>query len=179
VIRERHHETLRDALHEPHYPLLRQRLADWLDQRAWRKGLDEEAQARLAEPIPEFATPLLDRDHRRVVKRGAAFAELSTEQRHTLRIRIKELRYALDFFASLYPAAAGKNLLNALSRLQDCLGVMNDIAVARRLLDEAGVKPLVPARQVIEGWYGCRMEVHERQFGDEWAHFRETERPWK
>ena len=178
VIRERHHETLREALREPHYPLMLQRCADWLDQRAWREGVDDAAQARLAEPIPEFATPLLERDDRRVVKRGAVFAELSAEQRHALRIRIKELRYALDFFASLYPAAAVKTMLSALSRLQDCLGVMNDIAVARRLLDEAGLKPLATARQVIEGWYGCRLEAHERQFGDEWARFRDCQRPW-
>jgi CHAD domain-containing protein len=179
IIRERHHETLRDALCEPHYPLLLQRFADWLDQRAWRAELSDEALAPLAQPILEFATPLLERDHRRVVKRGAAFAELSAEQRHALRIRIKELRYALDFFASLYPATVVKTLSGTLSRLQDCLGVMNDIAVARRLLDEAGLKPLATARQVIEGWYGCRLETHERQFAEVWARFREGERPWK
>ena len=133
----------------------------------------------MAEPVLDFATPLLERDHRRVVKRGEAFAELSAEERHALRIRIKELRYALDFFASLYPAPAVKIALNALSSLQDCLGVMNDIAVARRLLDEAGLKPLSVARQVIEGWYGCRLEVHERQFTEVWQRYQDCERPWK
>jgi CHAD domain-containing protein len=179
TLREHHHQTLRDALRQPHYPLLLQRFTDWLDRRAWRKDLSDEAREHLAEPVLNFATPLLERDHRRVVKRGEAFAELSAEERHALRIRIKELRYALDFFASLYPAPAVKMTLSALSSLQDCLGVMNDITVARRLLDEAGLKPLSVARQVIEGWYGCRLEVHERQFAEVWRRYQEGERPWK
>ncbi len=179
LLRERHHQTLRDALCQPHYPLLLQRFTDWLDQRAWREGGHDELRERLTEPVLEFAKPLLERGHRRVVKRGNVFAELSAEQRHGLRIRIKELRYALDFFTSLYSGSAVKLTLNTLSRLQDCLGVMNDIAVARRLLDEAELKTLSPARQVIEGWYGCRLDSHERQFAEIWEHYRDSERPWK
>ncbi|MDQ5911428.1 MAG: hypothetical protein QG599_3525 [Pseudomonadota bacterium] len=179
LLRERHHQALQDALRQPHYPLLLQRFTDWLDQRVWRKGLSDELRERLTEPVLDFATPLLERDHRRVVKRGSRFTKLSAEQRHTLRIRIKEMRYALDFFASLYSGSAVKLMSNTLSRLQDCLGVMNDIAVARRLLDEAGLKPLSPARQVIEGWYGGRLDLHERQFAEIWEQYRDGERPWR
>lgn len=178
-IRQAHHQTLREALAEPRYPLMLQRFADWLDRRAWREGSSDEQWRRLAEPALEFATPLLERDHRRVVKQGGAFEELSTEERHALRIRIKELRYALDFFASLYHPATVKTYLSALAKLQDGLGVMNDIAVTRRLLDEAGLKTVSAARQVIEGWYGCRLDVHERLFAEIWRRFAECERPWK
>ena len=179
ILRKRHHETLRDALEQPHYPLMMQRFADWLERREWREGLNDEQRPPLAEPVLDFATPLLERDHRRVAKWGAAFAGLSAEERHALRIRIKELRYALDFFASLYPAPAVKMTLSALSDLQDCLGVMNDITVARQLLDETGLRPLSVARQVIEGWYGCRLDSHERQFTEVWRRYQECERPWR
>ena len=64
-------------------------------------------------------------------------------------------------------------------KLQDGLGVMNDISVARRLLDEAGLRSVSAARQVIEGWYGCRLDVHERQFAEIWQQFLACERPWK
>lgn len=178
-LRQRHHETLREALAQPAYARMMTGFADGLERRAWRAGLDEERQALLAEPALDFATPWLERQHRRVEKRGQAFAELSAEQRHALRIRIKELRYALDFFASLYPSAAVKMTLSALADLQDGLGVMNDITVARRLLDEAGLKPLSAARQLIEGWYGCRLEFHERQFAEVWQRYQDSERPWK
>ena len=179
TIRRTHHHTLREALSEPRYPLLLQRFADWLDRRAWREHSSDEQWRRLAEPALEFATPLLERDHRRVVKEGDSFEELSAEERHALRIRIKELRYALDFFASLYETSTVKPYLSALSDLQDGLGVMNDISVTHRLLEEAGLRTVSAARQVIEGWYGCRLDVHERLFAEVWQRFIECERPWK
>ena len=178
-IRQTHHRTLREALDDPRYRQLTRGLAAWLDDRVWRDGPDDERRKRLARPALDFATPLLDRDHRQVTNRGEAFAELSAEERHALRIRIKALRYALDFFASLYPAPAVKSYLSALARLQDSLGLMNDIAVARRLLDEAGLRAVSAARQVIDGWYGCRLDVQEQTFPDLWRCFMECERPWK
>ncbi|MCB1823628.1 MAG: CHAD domain-containing protein [Candidatus Competibacteraceae bacterium] len=170
---------MRAALEEPHYPLLLQQVAGWLGCRAWRDDLTDSRRNRLEEPVLKFATPLLEDDYRRVLKRGEDFARLTAEERHALRIRIKELRYALDFFASLYPVAPVKPFLGALAKLQDDLGVMNDIAVTRRLLDEARLSTVSAARQVIDGWYGCRLDVHEYQFAESWRHFVDCERPWK
>ena len=180
ALRQTHHRTLQQALAEPRYALLRQGCADWLERRAWREDSSDKQRERLVKPVRAFATPFLERDHRRVVSQGKSFAHLSPEARHRLRIRIKELRYAQDFFASLYPGPAVKAYLDAVARLQDCLGVMNDITVARRLLDEARLKTVSAARQVIEGWYGCRLDVHERLlFAEVWQGFLECGRPWK
>lgn len=179
TIRQTHQRTLREALADPRYRQLTRALTEWLDDSAWREDLDDERRERLAQPVVDFATPLLGSDHRRVEKQGEAFAELSALERHRLRIRIKELRYALDFFASLYPAAPVKAYLNALARLQDSLGIMNDIAVARRLLDEARLRTVSAARQVIEGWYGCRLNVQEHAFPAFWQCFMACARPWK
>ena len=178
-LRQTHYRTLREALADPRYQHLTHGLTAWLDDRAWREGLNDEQWERLAKPAMDFATSLLGRDQRRVARRGETFAELSTAERHALRIRIKELRYALDFFASLYPAPTVKTCLNALGRLQDSLGIMNDIAVARRLLDEAKLRAVSAARQVVEGWYGCRLDVQERAFPELWKAFTTCERPWK
>lgn len=179
AIRQNHRRSLRETVHDPRYRQLIQGLADWLEQRAWRDSLSDEQRERLAQPALDFATPLLGHNHRRVTQCADQFAELSAEKRHALRIRIKELRYALDFFAGLYPAPTVKAYLSALARLQDCLGIMNDITVTRRLLDEARLTAVSAARQVIEGWYGCRLDVHERQFAEIWRRFTECERPWK
>jgi len=179
TIRQRHYQMLHEALEQPHYPLLLRHFADWLDRCAWRDSLSTEQRTRLAEPVLNFSTPLLERDHWRVTRRGALFEELSVDERHALRIRIKELRYALDFFSSLYPAALVKAYRGAMSRLQDCLGIMNDIAVAQRLLDEAKLTAASTARHFIEGWYGCRLDVHERQFAEVWQQYRCCEPPWK
>ncbi|MBL8251315.1 MAG: CHAD domain-containing protein [Candidatus Competibacter sp.] len=179
TIRRTRRRALRQALSEPRYPTMLRRFADWLERRAWRDRIDDERRQRLAEPALAFSTPLLERNHRRVVKRGEAFAELSAEARHGLRIRIKELRYALDFFASCYPSASVKAYLAALSQLQDSLGIMNDAAVAHRLLDEMGLTSSSAARQVIEGWTGCRMEMCKAQFEELWQQFMACERSWR
>ena len=179
TVRRTHHRTLRTALGEPRYRAMLEQFADWLERRSWRDAIGDEQRQRLDKPVLAFATPLLERDHRRAVKRGAAFTELSAEARHALRIRIKELRYALDFFATLYPAEKVKPYAGTLANLQDALGVLNDGAVVHRLLDEAGLTAASAARQVIEGWYGCRMDVHEGLFAGLWQPFVTCERPWK
>lgn len=178
-LRQHRHQALQQALEQPRYQMMMQNFSNWLEQRRWREGSGNEIGQKLGQPVLSFATPLLESRHRRVVKRGEVFARLCAEERHALRIRIKELRYALDFFASLYPVSAVRNSLGALSALQDGLGVMNDGAVVRSLLGEAGLKPHATARLLIEGWYGCLLDVYERRFAELWAHYRFNERPWK
>lgn len=179
VIRQTHYRLLRDALVEPRYVAIGESFAAWLAERAWRSGANERHEKQLAKPVVCFATSLLAQNHRRVIKRGEAFAHASSEQRHALRIRIKQIRYALDFFASLYPSNAVKPYLASLAKLQDCLGIMNDISVAHRLLDEAGLGTVSAVRQLIDGWYGCRYDVYQRLFPDLWQRFTACERPWK
>ena len=49
---------------------------------------------------------------------------------------MKRLRYACDFFAASFAGAAAQPYIKRLRALQDILGDLNDIAVARRLLAE-------------------------------------------
>ena len=59
-----------------------------------------------------------------------------TTQRHALRIKVKRLRYASGFFAGSFPRASVRSYLKHLQALQDILGELNDVAVARRLVRE-------------------------------------------
>jgi triphosphatase len=59
-------------------------------------------------------------------------------RRHALRIRVKRLRYGCEFFAPCFPPQAVQPYAKALRGLQDLLGELNDIAVARRLLRKMG-----------------------------------------
>ena len=54
--------------------------------------------------------------------------------RHKLRVRAKRLRYASEFFAPLFKASGRKAFLASLKRMQDELGELNDVAMARERL---------------------------------------------
>jgi inorganic triphosphatase YgiF len=94
--------------------------------------------------IKVLATEQLDRRWRRIRKTGRAFAQLSAERRHKLRIRTKKLRYAVEFFADVFPGERDskrrRKFATALERLQDGLGELNDIATHKHLVATTGIK---------------------------------------
>jgi CHAD domain-containing protein len=86
--------------------------------------------------LARFAIEALDGLHAPALKQARGIDWGNAERRHRLRIRMKRLRYACDFFAPSFPGAAARPYLKRLGALQDILGDLNDIAVARRLLAE-------------------------------------------
>jgi CHAD domain-containing protein len=109
---------------------------------AWADFLDREVPLRTSlanarRPVLEVAGERIRRAHRRVMKRGRSIDEDSPPERlHRLRIECKKLRYLLEFFSELYPAAEIGDLIKALKRLQTHLGEFNDLAVQSRHLEE-------------------------------------------
>lgn len=86
--------------------------------------------------LAQFGSHALERLHRKGIKRGRHIDWHDASLRHAVRIRIKRLRYACEFFAPCFPQASVRPFLKRLEALQDRLGELNDIAVARRLLNE-------------------------------------------
>ena len=79
---------------------------------------------------------------RKVRKKGKALAQLDAQSRHKLRIQVKKLRYAAEFFHSLFAVKRARKrwetFLPALERLQDGLGDLNDITVHEELIAAIG-----------------------------------------
>jgi inorganic triphosphatase YgiF len=77
---------------------------------------------------------------------------------HELRIGIKRLRYAIEFFGPMIPGKSGSNVIKRLAGLQEVLGQLNDLASAGTLLMVcAGRDPhLREAVTLIGGWHGPR-----------------------
>lgn len=77
---------------------------------------------------------------------------------HALRIALKRLRYALDFFQPLCAAKPARRLQARMAELQDDLGFINDREVAqRRLAEWAGEQlELREAAAFVAGWHGPR-----------------------
>jgi CHAD domain-containing protein len=66
--------------------------------------------------------------------------ELSARARHKLRIKVKNLRYTIEFFAGLFPghrnAKRREAALSSLKSLQDTLGSLNDIVTRKALVSD-------------------------------------------
>jgi inorganic triphosphatase YgiF len=136
--------------------------------------------------VRRFAARTLDQRHRAVLAIGRKPSALDPEARHELRIAGKKLRYAAESFASLNTGKAGKaagTYLSALSRLQQSLGTLNDMATAEGLvansagsafegaIDDAGLALLAGWRL---GLCAAVLEDADRA----WERFRDAERFW-
>jgi CHAD domain-containing protein len=90
-------------------------------------------------PVGEVAGERISKVYRRMVKMGSAIGDGSPhEALHDLRKKGKELRYLLEFFASLYPSDVVKPMVATLKRLQDVLGRFQDREVQAELLRSLG-----------------------------------------
>ena len=157
-------------------------LEGWWETGTW---LDSLGDAR-DEPASEYARRSLKKLHRRVAKLGEHLETLSEPELHELRKRAKKLRYAAEFFRSLFPAKAAKAYIKALSEMQDRLGSLNDDVTAKQLLAELekrnkSMDPAVLARAtgVIAGWCAARLNDDLKLLPDAWAKFADIKPFWK
>jgi len=114
-----------------------------------------------AQPSPSlatFAAQRLRRLNKQVMRKARAARIDNPESLHALRIAGKRLRYALEFFSPLASPREQRDALRQLTRLQNTLGQLNDLAQAGDLLmDCAGDDPLLrEAVTLIGGWHGPR-----------------------
>ncbi len=84
--------------------------------------------------LESMAAGALERGHRRLLAAGQGLAQRSAAARHRLRILAKRQRYALELLAPVVCEAAPTRTLRHLARLQQVLGVINDVQVAVSML---------------------------------------------
>ena len=142
-----------------------------------------------ANPARALAGEVLDRALHKVKQVGDRLNELTTEERHDFRKRLKKLRYPAEFFASLFEAKGIKKFFACLSDLQDDLGSLNDVATARELLqemvhalagDDAAYEPrLAMVAGEIIGWHSCKAERGLKRVAKHWAKFEDAPRFWR
>jgi adenylate cyclase len=114
--------------------------------------------ASAAGNLAGFAARRLDRLHKKALALADAARAQAPDALHALRIGVKRLRYATEFFAPLYPAGEVRSTLAALTSLQDALGALNDLSRAGGLLaqcmdDDPALREAV---SLLGGWHGPR-----------------------
>ncbi|MBZ6076547.1 CYTH and CHAD domain-containing protein [Microvirga puerhi] len=119
-------------------------LAAWIEAGQWHFRRKQRVQEARAIPATDRASTELQRRWKRIRKGARRLPDLDAERRHKLRIRIKELRYGLEFFAATFPAKQAErrrqSMLSNLQDQQDELGEMNDIIMAEKLFPAHGAE---------------------------------------
>jgi inorganic triphosphatase YgiF len=151
--------------------------------RGWRRGATGDRLFGLAEPIEAFAARSLDQLDRKLRKRGRHFRSLSPEARHALRIAMKHMRYATEFFRHVFhPSSAIERYADRTAALQDLLGGLNDATIAQRLikeLDFGGDAEFAFAAGAAAGWCARASLGDEAALLKAWLSLLKADRYWR
>ena len=116
-----------------------------------------------------FASQEIRRRHRRLMRlmhRKGRLAGLSAEDCHRVRIHTKRLRYAVDFFGSLYDKERISRYAKVLGQIQDLLGQTTDNRVAMQLVES--LAPPGSLSEFASAWFAARtgksLAASERMF---------------
>jgi triphosphatase len=106
-------------------------LAIWLADGDWYSSPNALQRRRRKRLVVALAREFLAKRSRKIIKKLRKLDRLDVRQRHNLRIGIKKLRYAMEFFSSQYSDAkkGRKAFAKLLGKLQSALGKLNDIQV--------------------------------------------------
>jgi triphosphatase len=174
--------ALQTVLADPRCSRFLLSLGHLVERRGWRNEIDSEALALLSQPMPTLADKILARLHRKALKRGAHFRQLNIDAQHDLRIDLKKLRYAAEFFLPLYAAhAPAKRYVRRLARVQASLGRARDIASARILLDairQDDQPSLHLAIGAVAGWQARDQIAVVKTLHKRWRRFKATPAFW-
>jgi CHAD domain-containing protein len=150
-------------------------LSSWAEGRGWREVGESDTTAAIGVKASEIAHHLLHDTYERMLAAGAGFEQLNSDERHKVRIQLKQLRYATEFFSTLYAKRKVTPYLTAMKSLQDQLGTNNDVDVARKLLKRVikGTRGkersnLAYAAGLVVGWHSQVGDGREKGVIDAW-----------
>jgi CHAD domain-containing protein len=137
-------------------------------------------------PVKPTAARMLHDHLVRVRKRGRRMKSLNEHDRHRLRVALKKLRYAAEFFEPLYDKSEVKAYTRRLKLLLEDLGALNDVVTVRGTLtriteDSDGQRSNTDvsfAAGVINGWHSERALRLGESAVDHWRKFKKMDPFW-
>ena len=149
---------------------------------AWLEGLPSPDNMHGPE-VHSLAERMLAKRYRQLCRHGQRLDDMHAEERHAARIAAKKLRYAAEFFSSLYPAKETRAFLRKLAALQNVLGDLNDVTVTDHLVRTlCGARPTRDtdeARHLFMGWSASRAHHQLEQMRRTWKAFAVTPVFWR
>lgn len=176
---EKHYQLAAAAVSSERYQQLSAALTRWVENRHWHDSESTTQRKQRKNRLPDFADTVLAHYRHSLVKQGKWLPEATARKRHKVRIAAKKMRYATEFFQSLYKAKARAPFVAALVDLQDVLGKLNDAASAGRLLQELpAINPaLSESAGYIRGYLAAAMRHEQGTVFQLWQKFERIKLP--
>src|SRR4051794_34883090 len=101
----------------------------WLASGRWRRSTSAGA------PLESFCLWRFDKAWTRLRAWDSLFSAMPDDRRHRFRVRLKQLRYSLDFLRPLHRGwkEERKAFRSSIEALQDDLGILNDLSMAEHM----------------------------------------------
>jgi len=190
LLRERLAEARRSAWDQAvacvasvEFAILLDDVAAAAQSRVWNPGLHDRSLLRA--PVRSAAPRRLDEYLVKARKRGRKLKSLEQRDCHRLRISLKKLRYAAEFYGPLYKHKQVRRYVGKLKELQDILGEINDAAQVRATLSgltapatSYAQADLFFASGLINGWHCARAARLGKSALERWDAFKRTEPFW-
>lgn len=124
----------RDTVSSPGFHCTVIDVAQWLAVGPWTNGGGLKRVAP-EPPIADLAAAEMRRRRKAIIRTARDIGDLDTAALHKLRIQVKNLRYACEFFGGLFRHEKRKKaFLASVIDLQTALGKLNDLTVQRGLV---------------------------------------------
>jgi CHAD domain-containing protein len=141
-LQQHHKQAQAELVKKINSPHFRKHLKSW---RNWLQSpgdqSDQTPNAML--PTAKLADKRIGKLFKRVLKDGLDIGhDTPAERLHDLRKDCKKLRYLMEFFQSLYPKPAIRELIKALKVILDNLGEFQDLEVQAHSLEKFGERML-------------------------------------
>ena len=132
--------------------------------------LDSPSKAKLK----KHALKVIHALHDKICAHAEHFSQLEDEEKHRIRKQVKQLRYSIEFVASLLDAKALKTYLKKLKVVQESLGHYNDLVVADALFQQA-TEPNV-AYSFAAGWIAAEQSRMLKLLEQQLMQFSQTKK---
>lgn len=157
------------------------KLTEYLLTRKWSQELLTEKSNLKTQGIKSAASIKLKKQRKKL---NTLYKNINLERQknvHKIRIAAKRLRYSVELLQTLYPAKKVSSYIKKLTRLQDCLGFMNDIKVANQLLKEMDYvdEDFQREKKHIKQLLKSKLKDNQQQVDAIWSNFKLATPFWK
>ncbi|MBY0401565.1 CYTH and CHAD domain-containing protein [Myxococcota bacterium] len=184
-LREERRESLCAALLAPRTSRLLLELGHWIAATEEQGFAEGEPSVALGRRADHFAAGALTRLQRKAQKRASAAIEGSPADRHALRLTLKKLRYASEFFRTLFDPRDAKRFLRRVEKLLDLLGTQNDAETGRQILQQIldrtsfeRAPELARSAGFVEGFGAREQAKASKKLARQWTRFESMEPFW-